>query len=260
MFRWFSDSSPKPPAPPPLSPQSPHLDESLKIEIFSKPDQIAGLLEDVMAQRSVLAITLDGIGETYSSTILEVVRHQRYIVIDEIAPKEGNRAMHLHRGIHVRCRLHKVMVRFATTVGTAGQSGEATYYRLPFPAQIEHLQKREYYRASVPMERHVAVHVVAPGQQVLKAELRDISVGGFSASLRAGPPAALVQGAIMDRCVIALPEDKRVCGSAEVCYAGSSRIAGAFRFGARFVNLDRRDHKVLEQFIARMDREYRRRR
>lgn len=255
MFRWLTpgvDQAPQRPSSP--------ADRSANVEVFTTADQICNRLDQLKERRNLLAVSLAGVDEIYSSTILEVVRAQRYLVLDELSPRIGNLAMIPRRGLLIRARLNNVTLQFHTEVDAAGQEGAASYYRVALPRELLQVQRREHFRACVPMERHVTVHLVSPEQHVVTAELRDISVGGFAASLRSGSPFLLTQGTVMERCVIALPDEQRLCGSAEVCYSGATKTGGAYRFGARFLQVDRRDFKRLEQFIAQMDREYKRKR
>jgi c-di-GMP-binding flagellar brake protein YcgR len=123
---------------------------------------------------------------------------------------------------------------------------------------VQYIQRREYYRAAVPMEKHVPVQFATPTGTLLNAELRDISLGGFGARLRGTLTEPLEPGHVIERLVITLPTKSRINGSGQICYSEPVRTALASRCGIRFMHVDKTDFIALQHFIAQLDREMKR--
>ncbi len=221
-------------------------------------EQIVDLIEQIYRHHCLLAVNIPYVDETYTSAIIEVAREKRYILLDELAPRNGNRHLRTRTRIGIRARLNKATLRFEGEVTAVGEDSGLPYYQLPFPPLLDQLQRREYFRAGVPMERHVAVQISTASGKDISAELRDISLGGFSARVRAGPIEELAPGTFLPECVITLPDQTRIRGSGSICYADVWQSTKVSRCGVRFVELDKTDKRLLEQFIAQLDRQTKR--
>ncbi|MGQ0658604.1 MAG: flagellar brake protein [Chromatiales bacterium] len=223
-------------------------------------DQIAHLLEQVYKHHCLLAVNIQGVEDTFTSAILEVVADRGYLVLDELAPRSGNRPRSPHARLAVRARLNNVTLRFEGALTAMGEHSGFPHYQLAFPRVIDYVQRREYYRAGVPMEKHVPVQMATAKGSLFNAELRDISLGGFSARLRAAPLEELTPGTVLPRCVIALPDEARIRSSGQICYADVWQPTRVRCCGVRFIEIDRFDKRVLELFIAKLDSEMKRKR
>jgi c-di-GMP-binding flagellar brake protein YcgR len=229
-------------------------------DTITRPEQIARVLEQLYEQRCVLGVSLDGSDEYYSSAVIEVVRKENYLVIDELTPRVVNKFIHPQRPLAVRARMNNVTIRFETEVSGVGEEAGLPYYQLRFPAVLDYIQRREHYRAGVPMEKQVPVQLAMPSGTLYTAELRDISMGGLSARLRGATPAELAPGSEIQHLVISLPSGARIHGSGLICYADVVQASRISRCGVRFTHVDRTDQHALEQFIAQLDREMKRKR
>ena len=226
-------------------------------EEVTDPDQIGVLLQQLHDGHNLLAVRLRGIDDVFMSAIIEVSSQHRYIVLDELVPAAGAKAIDANRQLLIRSRLNNVTLEFESEVTAIGDESGLAFYRLPYPARIEYQQRRTHFRASVPLEKSIPLQFITPQDHMLQAELRDISLGGFSGRLRSGYLDDLETGLFIPRCVITLPSKHKVCCAVQICYL--ERMMGtAPRIGARYVDLERRDHRQLEQFIAKLDREFKR--
>jgi c-di-GMP-binding flagellar brake protein YcgR len=233
-------------------PSSLHIPEEV-----TDPDQISSLLQKLHESHSLLAVRLRGIDDIFMSAIIEVSPQQRYIVLDELAPAAGAMAIKANQRVLIRSRLNNVTIEFESEVTDIGTESGLAFYRLPYPSRIHYKQRRTHFRASVPIEKQVPLQIVTPQEHTLHAELRDISLGGFSGRFRSGYLDDLETGLHVPRCVITLPNKHKICCSVQILYL-ERMIGFAPRVGARYVDLDRRDHRQLEQYIAQLDREFKR--
>jgi len=256
MLRWpFS----KPVTPPAFSASNSEATTSLHTpNEVTAPEQIAELLDHVYKHRCLLAVNVDGIDGTYTSAIIEIVRSKSYLVLDELAPRNGNRYLSPRRRLSVRARINSVTLRFEGEVSGIGEESGLPYYQLPFPSRIDYMQRREHFRAGVPMEKQVPVQMAIEKGTLFNGELRDISLGGCSIRLHGAPIEKLAPGTVISRFVITPPDENRICGSGQICYADIWQPTRVSRLGVRFTSVDKSDHRTLEQFIAQLDREMKR--
>ncbi len=229
-------------------------------DAITRPEQIARILEQLYEKRCLLGVSVDGTEDYYSSAVIEVVRNQGYLVIDELTPRAVNRFIQPQRRLSVRARMNNVTIRFETEVSAVGEEAGLPYYQLRFPAVLDYIQRREHYRAGVPMEKQIPVQLAMPSGTLYAAELRDISMGGLSARLRGATPAEFATGSDIQHLVITLPSGARIHGSGVICYADVVQASRVARCGVRFRHVDRSDQHALEQFIAQLDREMKRKR
>jgi c-di-GMP-binding flagellar brake protein YcgR len=229
-------------------------------DTITRPDAVAEVLEKMHAQRCHLSVSLADVEDSYSSLVLEVVRTESYFVLDELTPRAVNAHVTVGTELTIRARMQSATIRFTTVVNAVGDEDGLAYFRLPFPEKIDHLQRREYYRAGVPLEKTVPVQLAMPNGSTHSAELRDVSLGGFSARLSGGLPKDIAPGNNVQHLVITLPSSAKIHGSGEICYAAEpGATARVSRCGVRFLHIDRSDRHMLEQFIAQLDREMKRR-
>ncbi len=219
------------------------------------PGSIGLLLDRVQQKHCLLSIRIGDIDEIFSSIILEVDSRRRFIVLDEITPAEGQAYLHLDSRIHVDTRVDGIELHFDCQVTGISESDGAPYYKVPFPAQIQHTQKRRYYRALIPLTKSVPIVLQTQEFGTLHGELRDISVGGFSARLLNGATELISNGTSIQRCLITLPSGAKISASIEICHLDDVESARSPRIGARFYNLGRRDERRIEKFVAALDRE-----
>jgi c-di-GMP-binding flagellar brake protein YcgR len=225
---------------------------------LKRPEQIARVLDQLIEHRCMLAVSFVDVDDNYSSAVIEVVRKENYLVIDELAPRAVNQHVTVGQEVTVRARMNNVTVRFTSTISGIGNEDGLPYYRLPFPGSLDYVQRREHFRAGVPLEKKVPVQLSLVDGTLHNAELRDVSLGGFSARLSGSLPAGFTPGNTIKHLIITLPGAAHIHGSGQICYAELAQTARVSRCGVRFLHVDRVDQNALAQFIAQLDREMKR--
>lgn len=223
-------------------------------QLVSSPLSIGLLLERVMQQHGLLSVFPGEAGEAFTSVILAVEKGQRYMVLDELSPTSGQDLVRVDPRLRIEARLDGVELSFSGRIAATGDQ-KPEYYKVPFPAAIEHRQKRNFHRASIPLSVCVPLALQTENGDTLRGELRDISVGGFSARLHAGSTDAVLKGTVMPRCLVTLPTAIRVSATVEICHLVDGGDSQAVRVGARFYNLSRSDERHIEKFIAALERD-----
>lgn len=236
----------------------PHLGDAAEpagiSQAISSRAGITLLLERLRQQHCLLAINVAGDGTTFSSVILEVEPQRRYFVLDALAPAAGNHVLSRDRQLHFAARSDGVDLSFRSKVNAIGEQSGTAFYRVPYPAEIDYHQKRQYRRAQIPLSQCVPILLRTEQGEIIRGELRDISTGGCSVRL-AGSTVDLAERDILPRCVIALPAATRVTATVEICHSAPRGARRPQRIGARFYNLSQGDERRIAQFIAYLDRD-----
>ncbi|MDX1519107.1 MAG: PilZ domain-containing protein, partial [Gammaproteobacteria bacterium] len=89
---------------------------------------------------------------------------------------------------------------------------------------------------------------------ITNGELRDLSVGGFSARMKLDDIEYSV-GDVVPKCMLHMPADKKIFCSAEIRQIDPAEGNRLPRIGARFVDMGKADLKQIEKFVAEVDRE-----
>lgn len=210
--------------------------------------QIFVLLRRALDARCMLSVRVGTDPETYLSAILEVVRDGRYIVLDELNPKSGHAAMEANREVGIRAVVEGIELRFRSHVLQVAHDNGLPYYKIAFPRTFTYAQKRDQYRVPVPLHQRYEVQVLMGDGRELTGELRDLSTGGLSARLHAGRIDPVADMNSVALCRVVLSKEASIVADAEIRYISAAQPPRVSRFGARFVELDSRTSRRIEEF------------
>lgn len=247
LFPDRSHSNPQPPAC-----RIKHDDDA---ELLRGSQRILPLVERVFRQRALITVAVQGLDDLFTSVILEVNDEGEYLVMDELRPLEGHAALRPGHEVHVSSRLDGISLSFSSTVERIENEQAGAYYKVPLPAELRYNQKRNYYRAAVPVTRTSPVLLVLGDRRSLAGELRDISLGGFSMRLNPGAPHGVTEGDRIDRCILHLDEQRSIETAVEVCYVEDRASTRRPRFGLRFIDLDERALRAIGGLVATLERD-----
>lgn len=227
-----------------------------KTEKITDPVRIAAMLERLRANRCLLTVLPDESGEAYHSALIEVRAAQGYFVLDELHPKTGHHRLLATRRFKARARLQGVELSFTAYVESAGEREGLGFYRVTIPGSLNYLQRRSHYRAKVGFGRHIPVTLQWPEGATVTGRLRDISVGGIGASFPPDFPESLAHDDRTLEARILLPGGKEIACRLRLCFVNHSLLDDSRVVGARFVELDPAQQKLVAAFVAALDREW----
>lgn len=229
-------------------------------ETVMEPDEIESQLSHVLLRKTMLGVAIDTSADIYLSHMLELVPGEGYLVLDELAPITGHRRIEPGSRLLVTARTTGALVRFYTEVLNIGTDQGMGYYKVRWPRVLGVQQRRKHYRVFVPFDQGVPVMITTDNDLRLTAELRDLSVSGFSARLPDGGPLHLRSGQILPRCSLELPDSGRLVVPIEIRHhlppQDERRSA---RLGARFLRVTPQDQRQLERLVRALERESQRR-
>ena len=212
------------------------------------------LLKRAFTSRCLLTVYAGPEREAYTSAILEIVKDQRYLVLDQLSPDVGHALVEADSNIEVRAIVEGVELRFRSEVLQIGQHDGLPFYKVAFPHEISYEQKRLQYRARVPLHQGFEVSLVFSDDREASGELRDISLGGLSVRIRNGHVNQEADRNAIVMCRLAISKEHSIITDIEILHVHPAQKPRVPRIGARFVDLSPTTARRIEQFCADLDR------
>ncbi len=229
-------------------------------EKITHPAQIAGLLRRVHEERALLTISLPGSNDQFKSVVLEVDLAKNFVLLDELHPHDGHGRLLAVKKFHAHTRLKGVDISFGGILEGATQENGMALYQVALPTQILYRQRRSSFRVRVGAGLIVPVTLSNQNLLQLQGELCDISTGGIGLRLKLDPTQAIDNGSIFPDCNIQLPSNEHVHSGLELRFISPADARNMVRFGGRFLGLESSNQKLIEHFVASLERELLRRR
>ncbi len=228
-------------------------------ELILDPRRMAEVFEEINAHHALVAVHPEGCEDDFNSAILKVDAAQKYLLMDELNDKQAHQRLLQSRRLFVFTRLKGVDISFTGEVTEVGEQNGIAFYHIPFPQELTYKQRRHFHRLAVPMGVRIPFQLLDEREHFLHGEVNDLSIGGFSGRLTSPHGEAMEKGKYFPRCVLTLPEDKKIITSLELCYSLQWYKVSNLNLGARFMNLEPGDQRRIEQYIRKTEREIRRR-
>lgn len=223
-------------------------------QYVTQPVQVAGILRRLQEAHALVHVSMPGGHETWLSAILEVHPTQGYLMLDELTPREGHAVLMKSGRLIVTAQIQGIDISFAASLLGTGSSDGLAYYRVQIPEGIRYWQRRASYRARVSAAIVIPVSLQNGDGMVQQGELCDISAGGIGTRHKNSKGPVPLLGEVWEECRIKLPEQEVVC-ALEIRYVGQDSRNGHLRLGGRFANINRPQLKIVEAFVAHLERE-----
>ncbi len=231
-----------------------------QFQSVSDPAFIIALLKQAQEAHALLSVTLANDVRLYNSTLLGVMPGDKAIELDELHRKEGHNQIVPGSTLHIMTRLHGVEIRFHVRAESITLSDGIAIYRCPLPAQVQHLQRRAYYRARSARAQHIRIGLRLTAREVVDGELVNLSVGGLAVRCQGLDGRTLAEGMQLTDCLIPLPGQRQplLCTLA-LRNLHDERQGGYLHLGFAFIDLDTRQQQQIERAVATLDRQNRKR-
>lgn len=183
------------------------------------------------------------------------------LVLDFGASSEMNRKALEAEKLFCVTQLEKVKIQFILRGLRRVESGGRPAFQAPLPDSVLRLQRREYYRLSLPITRPLIckIPVTQEGKppQIIEAHVADISGGGLG--LIAIPlDVTLETGMEFANCKVDLPEVGLVTAKLQIRSVFESVTRSGVRSkraGCQFVNLPGQMLTLIQRYIIKIERE-----
>ena len=145
-------------------------------EQITDPAKILRLLKRFTKRYTPLTVQIPNHKEHYTSCILNI--DGKYILLDELLPSTGNELLVTERALLVTGKIDGIVIQLFTTLKHVDDKDKMLTYYMKLPDLLEYQQRRQTYRASIPISRELPVIIENNNGILLKGELRNLSHGG----------------------------------------------------------------------------------
>lgn len=219
---------------------------------------IPSLLRRTQEAHMLLSVSLSDVPGRYNSLLIEVDPDNDCLTLDELHPGEGHDRVHAGSRLHVMTRLHGVEILFELHVGRIETVNGVAMYYCPQPQRVQHLQRREHYRARTPLGASIEVSLRIGVNAVIEGELVDLSAGGLAVRCKDLGGHAFTRGEQLSDCVLPLPGLRQPLRcTLEVRNQHDEKHGGHFLIRLAFVGLDQRQQQQVSRVVASLDRQHR---
>ncbi len=192
----------------------------------------------------------------YTSAILSIRPDQDCLILDELKPEEGHHRFLETKECTIEIYYKGEGIRFTSQLLSKGMKDDIAYYKIELPRSIHHYLQRTSYRVPITLTEKMPIYVRPMDQDSVEGEVIDLSSGGIGFRLPRTPwTEALKQGDQIPSCRFVLNTGEAISCPVQIRFASRSKDKKYMRIGARFVDLDRAQIKMLERYIVTLDRE-----
>ncbi len=225
---------------PPL-PDSDHITGTEKISKF---------LQRFTKHYTPLTVRIPNHKQHYTSCIVSV--EQDHLLLDELLPSTGHQQLIEERALIARGKLDGVDIQFATTLQHAGNKDNLVTYYMDIPRLVEHRQRRETFRARIPVTMKLPVFVENKKGEKVKGELHNLSYGG--AGMIMLPDKTIMEKGAMHKCTIQLAKDEWIDCTVELRFAKSIPARNTQFIGTQFIDLSATQSRLIGRCINELER------
>jgi c-di-GMP-binding flagellar brake protein YcgR len=227
-------------------------------EVGSRREIIALLRAISDKKQEVRVAARDG-GAVYTTSILEVDGDAGTVLVDRPLDPDYERSL-LAGEVSFETSLDKIRIFFNADQLHASLHGGKPALRMPVPASLIRLQRREYYRMATPLTNPVRVTIPMPdelggGQAMFP--LADISVGGI-AILDNRFLLGDTIGRDYPECRIELPDLGNITTGLQIRNSHDITLLNNNpnrRLGCQFTDMGRGAAAAVQRYITKLERE-----
>ena len=132
-------------------------------------------------------------------------------------------------------------------------------FSMALPSVIERIQRREYFRLSTPQGRGALICKIPDEQNIIEANIVDMSAGGVRVSIKGNLPANFSHGTQLAGCSIALPGVGIIPVGVRICRVwdsiNTSNCMESSGVGMEFVNLSRGAGNAVQRYMIELEQE-----
>ncbi len=220
-------------------------------EQITDPKKISKMLERFTKHYTPLTVKIPNHKQRYTSCIVSV--EQDHVLLDELLPSTGHPLLVAEGALQIRGKLDGVDIQFYTTLQRVAEKDNLlTYYMAP-PALLEYRQRRQTYRARIPVTMKLPVYIENTKGEKIQGELHNLSYGGAGMILL--PDKTSITTGVLHECAIELPEGDWIYCTVELRYSKSIPSRRTRFIGTQFVSLSATQQRLIGRCINKLERE-----
>lgn len=199
--------------------------------------------------------TLDG--TRLQTVVLDVSAEDNYVYLDAGPDSRINDKIIRSKGVNFSSQT-SIEVRWNTTHLRLMSLPDGDVFSMAFPAFVERIQRREYFRLSTPKGGNALICRIPVAADVVEGVLLDMSAGGIGVSIKGALPESLSQGAQLQGCSIKFPASGVVPVEMKICRVMAvvtNNGEETHHVGIELVNLSRGASNVVQRQMIELEKE-----
>lgn len=220
-------------------------------EQITDPKKISKFLERFTKQYTPLTVKIANHKQRYTSCIVSV--EEDHVLLDELLPSTGHQLLITEHVILIRGKLDGVDIQFATTLQRVAEKDNLLTYHMNLPKLVEYRQRRETFRARIPVTMKLPVFIENKQGEKIKGELHNLSYGGAGMILL--PDKTIMEKGALHECALELPEGDWIYCKVELRFAKSVPARNTQFIGTQFVALSATQSRLIGRCISALERE-----
>lgn len=227
--------------------------------LLKAPLEIYSNLRQLQQSHDPLFISFPDRNQRYQSYLLEVSREHNLLALDELIPNEGERFLRAgepfkiegyHEGVRIAWRCEQQV--------SIDQLDGAPCYWAPIPEEITYHQRRNAFRAKLPLGEVIQAELRDPHlSKPLSARLIDISASGCKVRFTGDARNQLTPGEILEELSIKLPFGT-LSTAIEIRHVEFSEKDEYTFAGLRFESPSGLQQRLIDRYVYQLQREARR--
>ncbi len=171
------------------------------------PVDIVAILERLHRERALTTVEF-GDGDAIVSSVLEVRRDAKVLVFDVARDADSNRRLFASQTLSFATELDQISIAFETRAPSLVAYSDGPAAVVDLPARIVRLQRREWFRAALPLHPPIRCTVLDAHGNASPAQAIDLSEGG--AGIVVDDPALDAEPGSDHELVLSLPDVGRL--------------------------------------------------
>lgn len=220
-------------------------------EQITDPKKIIKLLERFTKHYTPLTVKIPNHKQRYTSCIVSV--EHGHVLLDELLPSTGHQPLITEGALLVQGKLDGVDIQFFTTLQRVGDKDKLLTYYMDIPKLLEYRQRRETFRARVPVAMKLPVFVENKHGEKTRGELHNLSYGGAGMILL--PDKSIMEKGAQHECAIELPNGEWIYCTVELRFSKSVPARNTQFIGTQFINLSATQSRLIGRCISELERE-----
>lgn len=231
-------------------------DRDSAAEQVTSQTQIVALLYQLKAAHELLGVTVPGHPDQANTAILGIREKQNRFYLDELSSPAAHKALLKQRKARIQCRLQGMELKFTVQMTRADTKNGIALYEFALPKSISRVQRRDNFRLRLSPGLMVPASIAHFEGKTVGGEAFDLSESGVGLFLNTRDIPS--RGQILHELSLSLPHTRPLTAGLEVRFARLDNANRMLRIGGRFVDLERKQERLLAQFLAEQQRKLRR--
>lgn len=212
-------------------------------------------LRPLLAKPAVDVVMINQPELRFNSKLLQL--KLEYLLLDELLPRQENTRVKKGDFFQVSSLTELKMVSFTCKVQEVIKTATGCRYRLQLPSKIKNKNRRESFRMHLAGDVREVLDLNLPGNHLLiRPMLRDLSSEGFGMVLKSA--SHFKTGEIVEEAELILADESVIVFDFKVCSVIENHRSGNCIYGNQIINIDARAQRLLDNFIAQLQRSSRR--